>query len=184
MANQNKRQPQAPDPDLLVLIMDVSHILERIMARSALRYGLTLEQVRVMSHVASSKTPITVSSLAQQLQREAHTTSGLVSRCEEAGLVTKLRGFDPRRRNRVGVQLTHKGRQALRKITVSPDVPGLTAPELEAHEVIDKALAANYGMSVQVKRAGLHLRRAALEKLRTMAPLPYGISSTGEGQRS
>ena len=179
MVNQNKRQPQ--DPDLLVLIMDVSHILERIMARSALNYGLTLEQVRVLGLVASSKTPITISSLAQRLQREVHTTSGLVSRCEEAGLVTKLRGFDPRRRNRVGVQLTRKGRQFLRKITVSP---GVLAPELEAHEVIDKALAANYGMSIQVKRACLDLHRAALEKLRTMAPLPYGVYSTGAGQRT
>ena len=89
---------------------------ERFGEQAARERGITFAQYLVLLHVegAPGRAWAHVNELAERLQLEHHSTVGLVSRCEAAGLVER-RASDEDRRH-VQVHCTRKGRAALQAI--------------------------------------------------------------------
>jgi DNA-binding MarR family transcriptional regulator len=89
---------------------------ERSGEQAARAHGITFAQYLLLLHVegAPGRGWAHVNELADRLQLEHHSTVGLVSRCEAAGLVER-RASDEDRRH-VQVHCTRKGRAAVQAI--------------------------------------------------------------------
>jgi DNA-binding MarR family transcriptional regulator len=89
---------------------------ERSGEQAARAHGITFAQYLLLLHVegAPGRAWAHVNELADRLQLEHHSTVGLVSRCEAAGLVER-RASDEDRRH-VQVHCTRKGRAAVQAI--------------------------------------------------------------------
>jgi DNA-binding MarR family transcriptional regulator len=80
------------------------------------RHGVTPLQYQMLLQVKGfpSGKEATVGGLAERLQSKHHGAVALVSRCEEAGLVTRRAGDDDRRS--VVVELTQKGARLVERL--------------------------------------------------------------------
>lgn len=86
---------------------------ERIGEDAARERGVTFAQYLLLLHLAGmpERDWALVGELAERLQLEHHSTVGLVSRCETAGLVERRRSEEDRRQ--VQVHLTRAGRATM-----------------------------------------------------------------------
>jgi DNA-binding MarR family transcriptional regulator len=86
---------------------------ERIGEEAARERGVTFAQYLLLLHLAGmpERDWALVGELAERLQLEHHSTVGLVSRCESAGLVERRRSDEDRRE--VQVHLTRAGRATM-----------------------------------------------------------------------
>ena len=89
---------------------------ERFGEQASREHGITWPQFLLLLHVAGTpgREWALVGELAERLQLEHHSTVGLVSRCEAAGLVERRPGEQDRRQ--VQVHLTQEGRAAVTAI--------------------------------------------------------------------
>lgn len=89
---------------------------ERFGEQAAREHGVTWPQYLLLLHIAGmpGREWALVGELAERLQQEHHSTVGLVSRCEAAGLVERRSGEQDRRQ--VQVHLTRTGRAAVAAI--------------------------------------------------------------------
>ena len=95
------------------------YVLRRFVRYSeerAYKAGLTPQQYQVILAIEGQpgRDWATITDLAEALQVQHNAVVGLVTRCEQNGLVTRTRDSEDRRQ--VCVSLTHKGREALRSI--------------------------------------------------------------------
>ncbi len=98
------------DYELWWLMDQMKTATYRARTKELAQYGITFEQCGVLfvtQALGPRATPIEIS---RWLLREHHTVSGLLSRMEKRGLITKVKDLD--RKNRVRVTMTEKGRQA------------------------------------------------------------------------
>jgi DNA-binding MarR family transcriptional regulator len=103
----------------LVMRSEFRHQLrrfERLGEEAARERGVTFAQYLLLLHVAGmpERDWALVGELAERLQLEHHSTVGLVSRCESAGLVERRRCEEDRRQ--VQVHLTREGRATVTAI--------------------------------------------------------------------
>jgi DNA-binding MarR family transcriptional regulator len=92
---------------------------ERSGEQVARAHGITFAQYLLLLHVegAPGRSWAHVNELAERLQLEHHSTVGLVSRCEAAGLAERRASAEDRRR--VQVHCTRKGRAAVQAIAAA-----------------------------------------------------------------
>lgn len=84
-------------------------------------HGLTLPQYLLLLHVAGTpgRSWALIGELAERLVLAHHSAVGLVTRCEEAGLVKRVRSSEDRRA--VQVHLTAKGDRLVRVVASGLD---------------------------------------------------------------
>lgn len=100
------------------------HRLRRFEQRSeecARLHGLTIAQYLLLLHVIGTpdRSWALIGEIAEQLVLAHHSAVGLVTRCEEAGLVKRVRSSEDRRA--VEVHLTPKGERLVRAVASSLD---------------------------------------------------------------
>ncbi|GAB3666358.1 MarR family winged helix-turn-helix transcriptional regulator [Ramlibacter alkalitolerans] len=102
---------------------------ERHGEQAARERGITFAQYLLLLHVegAPGRTWAHVNELAERLQLEHHSTVGLVSRCEAAGLVERRASEEDRRH--VQVHCTRKGRAVVQAVafTLEDELDSLLA---------------------------------------------------------
>lgn len=118
--NMNKRK--ALNKDELVARSEFRHQLrrfERSGEEAARGHGITFTQYLLLLHLAGmpGREWAVVGELAERLQLEPHSTVGLVTRCETAGLVERRPSTEDRRQ--VQVHLTRAGRSAVMAIATT-----------------------------------------------------------------
>lgn len=103
--------------NIATLIERIAKVFERIEEASLLRAGtaLTREQMAVMSILMQSKEDVTPSLIARAMYRQPHTISGLLTRMESQGLVTRLT-HALKRQNMVKIAPTKHGKMAYRAV--------------------------------------------------------------------
>jgi len=84
------------------------------------RYKVNARRAALLLAVQSLGDNATPVAIGQQLLRERHSVSELLSKMEKAGLITEIRDLD--RRNRVRVVLTPKGSEVCRKSIVRESI--------------------------------------------------------------
>lgn len=94
---------------------------ERFGEQAARSKGITYPQYLLLLHVLGTpeRNWALVGELAERMQLEHHSTVGLVSRCEAAGLVE--RRPDPVDRRQVQVHVTRTGRSAVMAVAAAHD---------------------------------------------------------------
>ena len=98
------------DLKLLIALQHTTNAIVRAREKELSQYGLTYMQAAVFLTIQTIGDKATPAEISRWLFREPHSVSGLISRMEKAGLVTKVKDLD--RKNWVRVAITEKGRQA------------------------------------------------------------------------
>ena len=136
-------------------------VLERAREIELGQAGVSLPQAEVLHFLKTAQGPLTPSKLSRLISKAPHTTSGLLSRMEEQGLVKKAR--DLKRKNMVRVALTKKGEEAFERQVNVRTVRNVTSclstkEVVTLNELLDKLYA------------------KGIELLREMRPYPYGAT--------
>ena len=133
-------------------------VLERAREVELAQASLSLAQAGVLYFLKDAKEPLTPSKLARLMYKEPHTISGLISRMEAQGLVSKTKNLG--RKNLVRVSLTKKGEEAFKrqlgKTAVMNVTSCLSKKDLDKLNVLSDKL-----------------RAKGVELLRDMQPYPY-----------
>ncbi len=107
---------QAISPaSVIALLLDAAAVVERGLEKRLFSVGLSVPQYRLLFAVASAKEPLTPTLLSALLLQETHSTSGLLNRLDDRGLIA--REHDKLDRRVVWVSLTEDGRAVVRKAT-------------------------------------------------------------------
>jgi len=109
--------PLSTDKDytLWVLLAQAEDMVFKAGEKELRQYGISPEEAAVLFIVQTLGNKATPSEISRWLLRKPHTVSGILSRMEKRGLVTKNRDLD--RKNLVRVRLTEKGEQAYHQST-------------------------------------------------------------------
>ncbi len=99
-----------PDYALWILLRRTSHVVWKVRERELGQYGLSAVKTGVLRIVQVIGRKATPAEISRYLLREDHSVSGLLSRMEKEGLVTKVKDLD--KKNRVRIVLTEKGHKA------------------------------------------------------------------------
>ena len=103
------------DFSLWVLLRQAKDMVLKATQKELSQYGISPEEAAVLSIVQFLDNQATPSEISRWLLREPHTVSGILSRMEKKGLLSKIK--DLVRKNLVRVTLTDKGQQAYRQST-------------------------------------------------------------------
>jgi len=102
------------DFKLLVALHHTTNAIVRAREKELSQHDLTYMQVAVLFTIkAIGEKGATPAEISRWLFREPHSVSGLISRMEKAGLVTKVKDMD--KKNWIRVTITEKGQQAYHK---------------------------------------------------------------------
>jgi DNA-binding MarR family transcriptional regulator len=106
------RNPSSINKDyaLWVLLGQAKDMVFKAREKELRQYGISPEEAAVLFIVQCLGNQATPTEISRWLLRKPHTVSGILSRMEKKGLVTKTKG--PPRKNLVRVTLTDKGEQA------------------------------------------------------------------------
>jgi len=108
---QQGSSPRIQEKDALwQLLRRTSRVIGKAVERELLKYDISTDTAAVLFTVVRQGPDATAASIARELLLEPNSISEQLSRMEKDGLV--LKGKDPRRRNRVLVQLTERGHAA------------------------------------------------------------------------
>ncbi len=111
MNNEPSPQNGAEEP----LLLSAAYVIMRKHTERALvPWNLTVTQALTLGILDGMKSPIMVSRLARLLIQESPSTSTLVDRMVERGLVDRLP--DPKDRRKALIKLTRKGRSLLNEV--------------------------------------------------------------------
>ena len=111
MKSQHMPIPQLEEP---LLLSAAYLILRKQTERAVAPWNLTVTQALTLAMLDDLKYPITISKLARLLIQESPSTSTLVERMNERGLVERLN--DPKDRRKALVRLTDAGRALLNEV--------------------------------------------------------------------
>ena len=100
--------PEDKDLELWALLNQSERVLSLAHSRELRKYNITPRHAAVLFAIKICGGIATISEIAQLIFREHHSTSGIVTRCEKKGLVSK-NDFE---RNITQVRLTKKGEAA------------------------------------------------------------------------
>jgi DNA-binding MarR family transcriptional regulator len=111
------RNPLSVDKDyaLWVLLFQAKDMVFKAREKEVRQYGISPEEAAVLFIVQTLGNKATPGEISRWLLRKPHTVSGILSRMEKKGLVTKNQGLD--RKNLVRVRLTEKGEKAYYRST-------------------------------------------------------------------
>jgi DNA-binding MarR family transcriptional regulator len=98
------------DYDLWVLLRRTTQVVLKARNRELAAYGISASKASVLFIVQAIGHEATPAEISRYLLREPHSISGLLSRMERQGLVTKVKDVD--KKNLVRILLTEKGRRA------------------------------------------------------------------------
>lgn len=135
--------------------------------------GITTEQADVLWAIdveekfSEGKGHATPSRLARFCMRQPHTMSGMLTRMESIGLVKRKRGADKKRKNLVWIELTPKGKEALKT----------AAKQTVADEIFNSI---GSGERIELVRLLEKLQKKALHKVKDLQPLPFETPSPKE----
>ena len=101
------------DYRLWSLLHQARSALFKVREKDVNPYGITATQSAVLFVISSIRGNATPNLISRWLIREPHTTSNILNRMKEQGLVDKVR--NPNNRSEVIVSLTKKGRQIYRQ---------------------------------------------------------------------
>jgi MarR family transcriptional regulator, organic hydroperoxide resistance regulator len=105
---------QRPEPDeyflLWVLIAQAKDAISRAREREYSRFGLNNERRAILYILENNGGHATPVDIARELFRELHSVTGMLSRMEAAGLVSRHKGTG---RSKVEVRLTEHGSEVL-----------------------------------------------------------------------
>ena len=103
------------DYELWWLILHTRRAMYKARARELLQYGITPEEAGVLFITQAIGWRATPAEISRWLLREPHSTSGLLRRMEEKGLVKRVKDLE--RRNLIRVTITKKGHEAYNQST-------------------------------------------------------------------
>ena len=111
MKSQQMPLPQLEEP---LLLSAAYLILRKQSERAVAPWNLTVTQALTLAMLDDLKYPVTISKLARLLIQESPSTSTLVERMNERGLVERLN--DPKDRRKALVRLTDAGQALLNEV--------------------------------------------------------------------
>jgi DNA-binding MarR family transcriptional regulator len=94
--------------NLVELVVDAGLAVQRAIEKSLLSLELGFAQQRLLAFLLHAEGPLTPTNLSLLLLQETHSTSGLLNRLDDRGLV--IRSHDRQDRRVVSVKLTPAGR--------------------------------------------------------------------------
>lgn len=101
------------DYELAVLLRHTTDALFRAREKELRKAGISRIQAAVFFILKTITTTATPAAISRRLLRKAHTTSELLNRMAEKGLVKKVKDLE--RKNQVRVVITEKGEEAYRR---------------------------------------------------------------------
>lgn len=101
------------DFELLVSLLHTTNAIVRARERELHQYGMTYMQAAVLFTIKAIGEEATPAEISRWLFREPHSVSGLLTRMEKTGLITKTK--DLKRKNMVRVALTKKGEESFER---------------------------------------------------------------------
>ena len=108
-----KSQYTDEDYDLWVLLAQARDAMFKVRQRELKRYGVSTAEANILLLIKNITDKTTITEIAQPLIRETHTVSEVINRMQKRGLLRKVHDLD--RSNKVGVELTDKGKKAYRQ---------------------------------------------------------------------
>ncbi|MCX6012418.1 MAG: MarR family transcriptional regulator [Chloroflexi bacterium] len=104
--------------EIWVLLYKTAYLIRRCREIELSRSDTSWIQSSVLYKIKNSPIPPTPADISRLLFRKPHTISGLLTRMEKQGLITKTK--DEKKRNMVRILLTEKGEELLRISSNSP----------------------------------------------------------------
>ncbi len=95
---------------LWVLLLQARDMIFKARQKELSQYSISPEEAGILCLVQVLGSKATPTEISRWLLREPHTVSGILSRMQRKGLLTKTKDLD--RKNMVRVSLTNKGQQA------------------------------------------------------------------------
>ncbi len=106
------KNPLVEDPhyNLWVLLNQARQAVRKVRNQELNQYGLSASQAAILFAIKAIGRGAAQKTISKWVFREPHTVSGILSRMEKQGLVTKTR--NPQRKSEIFITLTKKGQQA------------------------------------------------------------------------
>ncbi len=129
------RGPVDSHVSLIWLLFHVRHVLFQARASELSKYGVTPMQATIMFIVRSIGEKATPAEISRWLFLKPHSISGLLTRMERDGLITKVKDLD--RKNQVRIVLTDKANRLYRKSVSSRSFRRIMSclPDSEARQL-------------------------------------------------